>query len=82
MPAKNKPIKTESRNPKVRTKFRKARLNKDKTQREVALELNLKESYVRLIENGHTNPSLKRMLVFEKYFAIPAKELFEDLFAI
>lgn len=80
MPRENKPVTSKSRNPKVRIKFREARLKLGKTQKSMALDLNLKESYIRLVENNHVNPSFKKMIVFEKYLNVPASQLFSDIY--
>jgi transcriptional regulator with XRE-family HTH domain len=81
LPRKNKPHLIKSRNPNVRQRFRDARLAMEKTQLAVATDLELKESYVRMIENNHTDPSLKKMIMFESYFGIPMEKLFSDLFS-
>jgi len=80
MPRKDIPLRIMSRNPKIRLEFRESRLKMDKTQKCMGIDLGMKESYIRLVENGHLNPSLKRILVFEKYFEIAADRLFPDLY--
>lgn len=80
MAKKSQPLTIQSRNPNVRAEFRKARISKGKTQKDMAHDLGLKQSYVRFVENNHVKPSLKKMLLFELYFGVPSQKLFPDIY--
>ena len=80
MTRKNVPLQNVSRNPNVRSEFRKARINLRKTQKEMAEDLEVTEVYIRHVENKHLNPSIKKMILFESYLKVPAKILFSDLY--
>lgn len=57
-----------------------ARKQKGKTQKEVAKDLGISAVYVRKLENGLSNPGRKTMILFEKYYGISMRELFDDIF--
>lgn len=57
-----------------------ARKNRGWTQAHVAQKLNITTSFYGMLEQGTRNPRLPLAFSLEKIFAIPAKELFPDLF--
>jgi putative transcriptional regulator len=56
------------------------RLQKRKTQAEVAQDIGISEVYVRKLESGTVDPGRKTMFKFEEYYSVDAKLLFPDLF--
>lgn len=56
------------------------RLNRARTQAEVAADLMISEVYVRKIESGDKKPGRDTIIKFEQYYRKPAQELFPDLF--
>lgn len=50
------------------------------TQAFVAKELRISRQYLGMMETGDRNPNAKLMFRMEKFFGVPASELFPDLF--
>lgn len=64
----------------MRSKLIEQRKNLNLTQVELAEKLNISEVYVRKLEKGTRNPSISLMIKIEKFYGIPMKELFPDIF--
>ena len=71
--------KAEPRVIKKRTRFTELRLRFGKTQRAMALDFNVTESFIRCIESGRNNPELKFAFNIAKYFETTVDDLFQDL---
>ncbi|MEF3312586.1 helix-turn-helix transcriptional regulator [Paenibacillus sp. GYB004] len=50
-----------------------------KTQRAVALDFDVTESFIREIESGRSNPEMKFGFALAKYFGTTVDDLFQDL---
>ncbi|TCW59034.1 helix-turn-helix protein [Bacillus thuringiensis] len=50
------------------------------TQKELAVALNLSTVFVRKVEKGERNPSVKTMKVYQRFFGVRVTELFPDIF--
>lgn len=53
---------------------------RDLTQEELAKKLKLSAVYVRKIEKGDRNPSIKTMKKYQSFFGVRVTELFPDIF--
>ncbi|WP_083515986.1 helix-turn-helix transcriptional regulator [Alicyclobacillus sendaiensis] len=62
----------------LRARLREARKQKG-TQRKVAADLGITETYLRAIEHGTYLPSIRIMKRMEHYFGVPLDELFPEL---
>lgn len=62
----------------VRTKFKALRIEKG-TQKKVAEDMNVTETTVRNIENGHSDPGVELMFGFANYFGVSVHDLWQDL---
>lgn len=58
--------------------FRSARASLGKTQRVMAGEIGLSESFIRHVENGRQLPSLPVAIRMSKYLGKPVEALFGD----
>ncbi|WP_400155081.1 MULTISPECIES: helix-turn-helix transcriptional regulator [Bacillus cereus group] len=56
------------------------RTSRDLTQEELAKKLKLSAVYVRKIEKGDRNPSIKTMKKYQSFFGVRVTELFPDIF--
>ncbi|PHC86007.1 transcriptional regulator [Bacillus wiedmannii] len=56
------------------------RASRDLTQEELALALNLSTIFIRKVEKGERNPSVKTMKAYQSFFGVRATELFPDIF--
>ncbi|MBD8522315.1 helix-turn-helix transcriptional regulator [Lysinibacillus fusiformis] len=56
------------------------RIDAGYTRMEVASNLGLSEIFVRKLEEGGRNPSIKTMLKFQKLYDEPIEKLFPDIF--
>lgn len=56
------------------------RTSRNLTQEELADELNISAVFVRKIEKGDRNPSVKTMKKYQSYFGVRVTELFPDIF--
>ncbi len=52
----------------------------DLTQEELADKLKLSTVFIRKIEKGERNPSIKTMKKYQNFFGVRATELFPDIF--
>ncbi|WP_235680144.1 helix-turn-helix transcriptional regulator [Paenibacillus albicereus] len=59
--------------------FKELRLQKNKSQRGMALDFDVSESFIRTIENGRCNPELKFAFRLAKYLGTTVDRLFGDL---
>ena len=50
------------------------------TQEELAVALNLSAVFVRKIEKGERNPSVKTMKKYQSFFGVRVTDLFPDIF--
>lgn len=50
------------------------------TQKELAVALNLSTVFVRKVEKGERNPSVKTMKLYQSFFGVRVTELFPDIF--
>lgn len=64
----------------MRTKLIECRKSLGMTQASLAEAIEVSEVYIRKLESGDRNPSIKLMMKFEKLFGVPIKELFSDIF--
>lgn len=71
--------KAEPRTIKKRTRFTELRLKFEKTQRALALDFDVTESFIRGIESGRNNPELKFAFKIAKYFDTTVDDVFQDL---
>lgn len=56
------------------------RIDAGYTRMEVASNLGLSEIFVRKLEEGGRNPSIKTMLKFQMFYDEPIEKLFPDIF--
>jgi putative transcriptional regulator len=63
-----------------RTALIECRTAANKTQAQVAADLNISEIYVRKIESSDRNPGSVTIFKFAQYYGKPAQELFPDIF--
>lgn len=56
------------------------RTSRDLTQEELAEVLKLSAVFVRKIEKGERNPSIKTMKKYQSFFGVRITELFPDIF--
>ena len=49
------------------------------TQLKVALDMGMTETAVRYLENGYTDPSVKTLFAFARYFGTDVYDLWPDL---
>lgn len=56
------------------------RISRDLTQEELAEALNLSAVFIRKIEKGDRNPSIKTMKKYQYFFGVGVTELFPDIF--
>ncbi|BCJ87453.1 helix-turn-helix domain-containing protein [Effusibacillus dendaii] len=63
-----------------RERLAEERTSRHLTQERVALDLGISTIYLRKLEGGHSNPGRNTMLKLERYYGVPAKILFPDLF--
>ncbi|MED3396177.1 helix-turn-helix transcriptional regulator [Bacillus wiedmannii] len=56
------------------------RTSRDLTQEELAEVLKLSVVFVRKIEKGERNPSIKTMKKYQSFFGVRITELFPDIF--
>ncbi|EEK75167.1 hypothetical protein bcere0007_2930 [Bacillus mycoides] len=56
------------------------RTARELTQEELAVALNLSAVFVRKIEKGERNPSVKTMKKYQSFFGVKVTELFPDIF--
>lgn len=61
-----------------RTLFKSLRKKKG-TQRQVAQDMDITETYVRQLENGQSNPSVELLFSFAYYFETDVYQLWPDL---
>lgn len=57
-----------------------ARVIKGKSREEVAEDLIISKTYVRMLENGTVKPGRELMIRFSKYYGLGIQVLFPDLF--
>lgn len=50
------------------------------TQEDLAVSLNLSTIFIRKIEKGERNPSVKTMKIYQSFFDVRVTELFPDIF--
>lgn len=50
------------------------------TQKQVARQLGLSEVFIRKLEKGDANPSVRTMLKFERLYNVSMRDLFPDIF--
>ncbi|MFF2885086.1 helix-turn-helix transcriptional regulator [Bacillus toyonensis] len=50
------------------------------TQEDLAVALNLSTVFIRKIEKGERNPSVKTMKIYQSFFGVRVTELFPDIF--
>ncbi|MFJ7646917.1 helix-turn-helix transcriptional regulator [Lysinibacillus sp. NPDC097279] len=56
------------------------RIDAGYTRKEVASNIGLSEIFVRKLEEGGRNPSIKTMLKFQDLYGEPIEKLFPDVF--
>ncbi|PFB24100.1 helix-turn-helix transcriptional regulator [Bacillus cereus] len=56
------------------------RTSRNLTQEELALALNLSTIFIRKVEKGERNPSVKTMKIYQSFFGVRVTELFPDIF--
>lgn len=56
------------------------RIDAGYTRKEVASNIGLSEIFVRKLEEGGRNPSIKTMLKFQELYGEPIENLFPDIF--
>jgi transcriptional regulator with XRE-family HTH domain len=57
------------------------RISRNLTQAEAARELGISVIYLRKLEGGHSKPGRQTMIKIERYYGVPASELFPDVFS-
>lgn len=62
----------------TRPTFKKARILKG-TQKMVAADLGVTETFIRNIESGRSKPSLELAFTFSLYFKVPMEKLWPDI---
>lgn len=56
------------------------RTSRNLTQEELAIALEISTIFVRKIEKGERNPSIKTMKKYQMFFGVRADDLFPDIF--
>ncbi|WP_018131375.1 helix-turn-helix domain-containing protein [Effusibacillus pohliae] len=59
----------------------KERTSRNLTQEQVAMQLGISTIYLRKLEGGQSKPGRETMLKLERFYGVPARELFPDIFS-